>query len=87
MFISWMEKPQTVAGLCRNSGRHEELWDLKELMRDIVVDGGGLARPGSSIYVSLIRVCVCVYRRRLAERSGRPHAPPQLRGDFSLALF
>lgn len=25
-------------------------------MRNIVVDGGGLARPGSSIYVSLIRV-------------------------------
>ncbi|CAM9535650.1 unnamed protein product, partial [Ectocarpus fasciculatus] len=59
---------ETVAGLCRNSGRYEELWDLKELMRDIVVDGGGLARPGSSIYVSLIRACGAARRPDLVLR-------------------
>lgn len=46
---------QAVAGLCDNAGKFEELWNLKELMREIV-RGGGLARPGSSIYVSLIQV-------------------------------
>lgn len=71
-FPGWDEK-QTVAGLCRNSGRYQELWDLKELMRDIVVDGGGLARPGSSIYVSLIRVCTTEeYRNRRGVHSMQP---------------
>eukprot|EP00903_Cladosiphon_okamuranus_P008706 g8340.t1 len=59
---------ETVAGLCRNSGRYQELWDLKELMRNIVVDGGGLARPGSSIYVSLIRACGAAQRPDLVLR-------------------
>lgn len=46
-----------MSGLCRNAGKYEQLWDLKELMRQIVKDGG-LARPGASVYVSLIRVSV-----------------------------
>lgn len=52
--VRWV---QTVARLCGNEGKFEELWNLKDLMRDMVNEGG-LARPGSSIYVSLVRVGV-----------------------------
>ncbi|CAM9219017.1 unnamed protein product, partial [Scytosiphon promiscuus] len=79
---------EAVAGLCRNSARYEELWDLKELMRDIVVRGGGLARPGSSIYVSLIRACGAARRPDLVLRCiaemNTDQAPGKTPGSLAL---
>lgn len=51
---------QAVARLCGKAGKYAPLWDIKELMRDLV-KGGGMTRPGSWIYASLIRVSVRVF--------------------------